>query len=182
MDEDLKKELWKVFSVASFLFITIFFILPYLIQISTYFHEKGHQGVLKKYGVDSEYDMNLLETIPSFFNPQVSKLGVTRFNMEDYKKLDKMQRTDVNVAGIVSDLRFLFLIGIYLSLVNVYSYYKIRFKKDYDLTWILAINWILFMWLLALVQITVSNITYSIGDVYMLVKNLNVCTILSLVI
>ena len=45
-----------------------------------------------------------------------------------------------------------------------------------------AINWILFMWLLALVQISVSNITYSIGDVYMLVKNLNVCTILSLVI
>ena len=112
MDAEIKKEVWKVFSVASFLFITIFFILPYLIQVSTYFHEKGHQRALAKYGVDSSYSLNLLETIPNFFNPQVTKLGVTRFSLSEYKQLNKYQRTDVNVAGIVSDLRFLFLISI----------------------------------------------------------------------
>ena len=68
MDEELKKEVWRVFSVASFLFITIFFILPYLIQISTYFHVKAHMDSLGKYGIESSYSFNLLETIPNFLS------------------------------------------------------------------------------------------------------------------
>ena len=174
MDENVKKEIWKIFSVGAFLFITIFFILPYLVQTSTYFHERGHQKALAKYGVPSSYKINLLNTIPNFFNPNVNKLGVTRFSLSEYKKLGKYQRTDINVAGIISDLRFLFLIGIYLALVNLYIFYKIRYRKQYNLMWVLAVNWILFMWLLALVQITVSNITYSSGDVYQLIKFLRV--------
>jgi len=174
MDEVTKEDIWKVFNIAAFLFITIFFILPYLVQISTYFHERGHVKALEKYDVTAVYNINLLETIPNFFNPKVDKLGVTRFNLADYKALDKYERADVNVAGIVSDLRFLFLIGIYLTFVNVYVYYKVKFKQDYNLTWVLAINWILFMWLLALIQITVSNITYLSGDIYQLVRFLRV--------
>jgi len=174
MDEQIKKEVWKVFCVASFLFITIFFILPYLVQVSTFFHERGHQKVLDKYGVENTYRMNLLETIPNFFNPKVQKLGVTRFDLNEYKKLDKYQRTEVNIAGILSDLRFLFLIAIYLTFVNIYLFYRIRVKKEINLAWILGINWILFMWLLALIQITVSNITYSSGDVYQLIRFLKV--------
>jgi hypothetical protein len=170
----MNENLWKIFVIAAFLFITIFFVLPYLIQTSTYFHEKGHQKALTSYGVENNYQMNLLETIPNFFNPRVQKLGVTRFSLENYKKLDKNQRANVNVAGIVSDLRFLFLIGIYLSLVNVYLFYKIRFKREYDLKWVLAIDWILFMWLLALIQITVLNITSPSGDVYQLIRFLSV--------
>ena len=169
-----KKEFWKIFNIAAFLFITIFFILPYLVQVSTYFHEKGHQKALTKYGIENTYSLNLLETIPNFYNPKVSKLGVTRFDLDKYNALNKYQKADVNIAGIVSDLRFLFLISIYLSLVNVYVFYKIRFKKDYNLIWVLAVNWILFMWLLALIQITVSNITYMSGDVFQLVRFLRV--------
>ncbi len=174
MKEQVKKEVWKIFSVAAFLFVTIFFILPYLIQISTFFHERGHVNALEKYNVKAHYKMDLLSTIPTFFNPNVDKLGVTRFDLGAYKNLDKYQRTEVNIAGIVSDLRFLFLIGIYLAFVNVYVFYKIRFKKEFDIKWVLAINWILFMWLLALIQITVANITYNSGDVYQLIRFLNV--------
>lgn len=174
MDEGIKKEFFKVFYTASFLFITIFFVLPYLIQISTYLHEKAHMNALAKFGIESSYDINLIETIPNFFNPRVTKLGVTRFDLEDYKKLDKYQKAEINIGGIVSDLRVLFLVGVYLSLVNIYTFYKIRFKQDYNLTWIMAVNWVLFMWLLALVQITVSNITYSSGDIYNLIKYLRV--------
>jgi hypothetical protein len=145
-------------------------VLPYLVQVSTYFHEKSHQNALSKFGIQSSYKINLIETIPNFFNPKVTKLGVTRFDLESYKKLDKFKKTEINVSGIVSDLRFLFLIGVYLSLVNIYTFYKIRFRQDYNLNWIIAINWILFMWLLALIQITVSNITYNSGDVYYLIK------------
>ncbi len=170
MEEGLKKEIWKVFSVASFLFITIFFILPYLVQVSTYFHEKGHQKVLDKYSVENSYQFNLLETIHNFYNPNVQKLGVTRFDLDAYNQLDKYNKTEINIAGIVSDLRFLFLIGIYLSFANIYLFYKIRFKKEYNVKWVLAVDWILFMWLLALIQITVANITYSSGDVYQLIK------------
>jgi hypothetical protein len=172
MDELWKKEVFKILSIGLFLFVTIFVLLPYLVQISTYFHEKGHQNALKAYGVKSHYYPDLVKTIPNFFNPKQEKLGVTTFNMADYRALDKFERTDVNVAGIISDLRFLFLIAVYLSFVNVYVYYKIRFKQDYDLTLVLAMNWILFMWLLALVQITVSNITMRSGDIYVLVKYL----------
>ena len=67
MDVDLKEEIWKVFSVASFLFITIFFILPYLVQVSTYFHERGHQKALDKYGIENSYQVNLLDTIHNFY-------------------------------------------------------------------------------------------------------------------
>lgn len=170
MDEGVKKQIWKVFSVASFLFITIFFILPYLVQTSTYFHEKGHQKALDKYNIENSYQVNLLETIHNFYNPNVQKLGVTKFDLEAYEALDKYKKADINIAGIVSDLRFLFLIGIYLSFVNIYLFYKIRFKKEYNIKWALAINWILFMWLLALIQITVANITYPSGDVFQLVR------------
>jgi uncharacterized membrane protein (DUF485 family) len=170
MDERIKKEVWKIFYVASFLFITIFFILPYLIQISTYFHEKGHQRGLDKYGIENVYSFNLLETIPNFFNPRVQKLGVTKFDLEEYKKLDNRKKTEINIAGIVSDLRFLFLIAVYLSFVNVYTFYKIRIKKEINFAWVLGISWILFMWLVALIQITVANITYPSGDIFQLVK------------
>jgi hypothetical protein len=174
MNKKIKQQIFKIFYIVSFLFITIFFILPYLIQISTYFHETSHVNALENEGVESSYSFNLLDTIPNFFNPNIDKLGVTKFDLNAYNQLDKFQRAEANIAGIVSDLRFLFLIGVYLSLVNVYLFYRVKIKKNYNLTWVLAIDWILFMWLLALVQITVANITFSSGDVYNLINGLKV--------
>ncbi|MFA5173976.1 MAG: hypothetical protein WC438_02225 [Candidatus Pacearchaeota archaeon] len=165
---------WKIFTVASFLFITIFFILPYLVQVSTYFHERGHRQALDKYGIKNSYQIDLLATIPNFYNPNVDKLGVTRFDLEAYKALDKYKRTEVNIAGIVSDLRFLFLIAVYLTFGNIYLFYRYKFSANFNPNWVLAINWILFMWLLALIQITVSNITYHSGDIYQLVNLLRI--------
>jgi hypothetical protein len=144
--------------------------LPYLVQISTYFHEKGHQSVLDRYDVDNSYKINLLTTIHNFYNPNVKKLGVTKFDTEAYGKLGKFQKAEVHIAGVLSDLRFLFLISIYLVFVNIYMFYKIRVRKEYDLVWVLAVNWVLFMWLLALVQITTSNLTFRSGDFMSLVK------------
>jgi len=170
MKEEVKKQAWLVFHVAAFLFITIFFVLPYLIQTSTYFHEKGHQKALSKYDVENSYKLNLLDTIPNFFNPKVAKLGVTKFDLNSYNKLTDKQKTEINIAGIVSDLRFLFLIGVYLSFIDIFLVYKLKVRKEHDLTTLLATNWILFMWLLALIQITVSNITFRSGDIYQLVS------------
>ncbi len=173
MKKETKKEFWKIFNVAAFLFISIFFVLPYLVQISTYFHEKSHVRVLNKYDVANDYEVNFLETIPNFFVSNKKHLGITRFDIDGYEKLNKFQKLEVNTAGIISDLRFLFLIGIYLSFVNVYVFYKVKVKKEYNLILALAINWILFMWLLALIQITIANITYSTGDIFQLVKFLS---------
>ena len=170
MNKWFKSEGYKVFYVASFLFITIFFILPYLVQISTYFHEKGHQSVLDTYDVDNSYRINLLTTIHNFYNPNVKKLGVTKFDTDVYNKLGKFPKAEIHIAGVLSDLRFLFLISIYLVFVNIYMFYKIRVRKEYDLVWVLAVNWVLFMWLLALVQITTSNLTFRSGDFMSLVK------------
>lgn len=174
MDESLKKEVWKIFGVASFLFITIFFVLPYLVQVSTYFHEKAHLNKLNEYGVKAEYDVDWLSAIPNFFNPNVDKLGVTRFNLNDYKALNKNARTEINIAGILSDLRFLFLIGVYLTFANIFMFYKLKIQKEIDVRWVLGINWILFMWLLALIQITIANISYHVGDIFQLVNFLRV--------
>jgi hypothetical protein len=168
---ELHVDFMKVFYVASFLFITIFFILPYLVQVSTFFHEKGHQSALDKYGVENDYRFNLLETIPAFFNPKVAKLGVTTFDIEGYDKLGQYQKAQINLAGIISDLRFLFLIGAYFAAFNVFTYYMIRKNREDNLVWFLGLNWVLFMWLLALIQITVANITHSQGDVYHLIRN-----------
>jgi len=174
MEDYIKRDVWKIFTVASFLFITIFFVLPYLIQVSTYFHEKGHVNTLAKYGVDSTYYVDWLSAIPNFFNPRVDKLGVTRFNLNDYKALDKFQRTEVNIAGIISDLKFLFLISIYLTFGNIFMFYKLRVQKRINVRWVLGVNWVLFMWLLALIQITIANISYHSGDVFQLVNLLRV--------
>lgn len=165
-------EFFKIFYVAAFLFISVFFVLPYLVQISTYFHEKSHQQMLDTYGVKNEYLFNLLETIPHFWDPRVDKLGITRFDLTEYKTLSPIQKAEINLAGVISDLKFLFLISIYLTFANVYTFYKIRYKKEYNLTGVLAVNWILFIWLLALIQITVANISYSQGDVYQLIMNI----------
>lgn len=170
MDKEVKKQVLKVFYAASFLFISIVFVLPYLVQTTTYFHEKAHIDALTKYRVRSYYAVNLLETIPNFFNPDVGRLGVTKFDFDKYKELDKYQRTEINTAGILSDLKFLFLIGIYLSFINLYLFYKIKVKREINFGWVLAINWILFMWLLALIQITIANLSYDSGDIYQLVR------------
>ena len=146
--------------------------MPYLIQISTYFHEKGHQNALSKHGVDNDYRMNLLETIPAFFNPNVAKLGVTSFDTGAYNSLNRYQKAEINLAGIISDLRFLFLIGAYFAVFNVFTYYMIRKNREDNLVWFLGLNWVLFMWLLALIQITVANITHGQGDVYHLIRNI----------
>lgn len=170
MSKKFKKDFVKIFYFASFLFITIFFILPYLVQISTYFHEKSHQKILDKYEVENNYHINLLSTIHNFYNPNVKKLGVTKFDLESYNRLDKYKKAEINIAGVISDLKFLFLISIYLTFVNIYMFYKIRIKKNYDLVWVLAVNWILFMWLIALSQITISNLTFNSGDFMSLVR------------
>jgi len=170
MKEVTKKEINKILQVILFLVISIIFVLPYLVQISTYFHEKAHQKYLTKYGVENFYQLNLIATIPGFFNPDNDKLGVTRFSISQYLVLDKYQRTQVNLAGIMSDLKLLFLIGIYLSFANIYLFYKLKYQKSANWTAVLAINWILFMWLLVLIQITIANVSYSAGDVYQLIR------------
>jgi hypothetical protein len=172
MKERFKKEAWKIFNIASFLFITIFFILPYLVQVSTYFHERGHATTLEKYNVEAKFNVDWLSVIPNFFNPKVDKLGVTRFDLNVYKKLDAYKKAEINLAGIISDLRFLFLIGIYLAFGNIYLFFKYKLSKDMNPNLVLGINWLLFMWLLALIQITVSNLTFGSGDFYQLIKYL----------
>ena len=89
MQEDTKKEAWKAAKVILFLAVSIFIILPYLVQVSTFFHEKAHMRNLDKYGVKNGYEANLFSTIPSFFNPKTEALGVTRFNFAEYLKLDR---------------------------------------------------------------------------------------------
>ncbi|MFA5856557.1 MAG: hypothetical protein WC867_04315 [Candidatus Pacearchaeota archaeon] len=174
MNQIFKKiESRKIFNVASFLFITIFFVLPYLVLITTYFHERGHVITLEKYGVRAYYSVDWILTIPNFYDPNVEKLGVTRFSIEDYNLLSSTQKADIHTAGIISDLRFLFLIGIYLTFINIFLFYKIRVREDVNLTLILAINWILFMWLIALILITLANVSSPIGDVHQLVNIVN---------
>jgi len=174
MDAELKKEVSKIFHIAAFLFVTIFFALPYLVQISTYFHEQGHIKALDKYEIKNYYKADWLNTIPNFFNPKSGALGITKFDLDAYKQLDKYSRIEINTAGIISDLRFLFLIGVYLTMSNIYFFYKIRVKQEIDLVGVMAINWLLFMWLLALIQITIANITFETGDIYQLVRFLRV--------
>jgi len=170
MKRGMSRETWRVIKVGVFLLISIVVILPYLVEISTFFHEEAHVKALTKYNIRNYHGVDILMTIPNFFNPKVQKLGITKFDYDQYKKLGAYQKAEIHMAGIISDLKFLFLIGIYLSFANVYFFYKIKIKKDYNLTWVLAINWILFMWLLALIQITVANISNSGGDFYQLVK------------
>ncbi len=174
MREEVKKDILTVAYTILFLLISIIVILPYMVQFSTYMHERSHYKALTSYGLYAEIHLDVLHTIPQFFNPKTEKLGVTRFSLEQYKQLDKWQRTQVNIAGIVSDLVMLSFMGIYLALTNVYFFYKVKFSKNFDLVWILAVNWLLIMWLIALMQITIANITHEAGDIHMLVRYLSI--------
>jgi hypothetical protein len=170
LNEEVAKDVLTVFYTVLFLFVSIFIILPYMVYLSTYMHERAHYESLVSYGMDPVIEINVLTVIPNFFSTSNEKLGVTKFNLEDYKRLDKYQRTDVNVAGIASDMWVMFFIGLYLGLTNVYFFYKVRFTQNVNLVWILAVNWLLLMWLIALAQITIANITQQAGDIYMLVR------------
>lgn len=174
MNEGVKKDVLTVVYTAIFLAFSIVIVLPYMVQFSTYMHERAHYKMLISYGVQAETPLDLLMTIPNFFNPNTQQLGVTRFSMEQYNKLDKFQRAKVNTAGIVSDLVVLSFIGLYLGLTNVYFFYKAKFTRELDYIWILAVNWLLIMWLFALMQITIANITHEAGDIFMLVRFLKV--------
>ena len=178
MDEQKKKEVKKVLRsvllVILFIVVTAIFVLPYLVQVSTFFHERAHQKVLDKYAVENYYDINLLTTVPNFYNPKTDALGVTKFNLDSYRALSRYQKAEVNTAGIVSDLRLLILVGVYLALANVYVFYKVKIRKELSLTKVLAVNWIFFMWLIVLIQISVSNITQDSGDIYQLVRFISV--------
>lgn len=174
MREEVKKDVLTVVYTVIFLFVSIIVILPYMVQFSTYMHERGHYKTLVSYGLYAEIHLDVVNTIPDFFNPRNDKLGVTRFSLEEYKKLDKYQRTKVNIAGIVSDLIVLSFIGLYLALTNVYFFYKVKFSRHFDLVWILAVNWLLIMWLIALMQITIANMTHEAGDIYMLIRYLSI--------
>ncbi len=174
MINGVRKDVLTVLYTVIFLFVSIFVILPYMVSSSTYLHERAHYKVLTSYGLYAEIDLDLVRVVPNFFSTKSEKLGVTRFSLEQYKLLDKYQRTKVNIAGIVSDLWVLFFLALYLALTNVYFFYKVRFTKNFDLVWILAVNWLLIMWLIALMQITIANITHQAGDIYMLIKYLAV--------
>ncbi len=172
MREEVKKDVLTVVYTVIFLLVSIVVILPYMVQFSTYMHERAHYQTLLSYGLYAEIHLDVLGTIPTFFNPKTEKLGVTRFSLDQYKQLDKWQRTQVNIAGIVSDLIILSFMGLYLALTNVYFFYKVKFSKNFDLVWILAVNWLLIMWLIALMQITIANVTHQAGDIHMLVRYL----------
>jgi len=174
MRNEVRKDVLTVIYTIIFLFVSIVIVLPYMVQFSTYMHERAHYKALISYGLYAEIDIGFLTTIPDFFNPSTEKLGVTRFSLEQYKTLDKYQRAAVNTAGIVSDMVVLSFLGLYLALTNIYFFYKVKFAKDYDFVWILAVNWILIMWLIALMQITIANVTHEAGDISMLVKYLTV--------
>jgi hypothetical protein len=180
MRGDGKSDLMRVLRVVLFLFVSIVIFLPYLIQISTFFHERAHQEVLDRYGVKNYYEPNLLTTIPDFFNPNAQYLGSTTFNDQQYKEMDKYQRIELHTSGIVSDLTFLFIISMLLVVLNlgVYIFYRLRMWLREDVRFVinrilvfgLAFNWVLFIWLLSLIQITIANITYPSGDIYQLVN------------
>jgi len=172
MRDEVRKDVLTVVYTIIFLFVSIFIVLPYMVQFSTYMHERAHYKALTSYGLYAEIDLDVISTIPNFFNPKTEKLGVTRFSLEQYKTLDKYQRAVVNTAGIVSDMVILTFLGLYLALTNIYFFYKVRFAKDYDFVWILAVNWLLIMWLIALMQITIANVTHEAGDIHMLVRYL----------
>jgi len=174
MNEKVKKDILTVVYSALFLAVSIFIVLPYMIQFSTYMHERAQYIILKSYGIDATVSLDLISTIPDFFNPKTEKLGKAHFNLEQYLQLDKFQRTKVNTAGIVSDMVILSFAGLYLALTNVYFFYKVKFAKSYDFVWILAVNWLLVMWVIALLQIAIANITHEGGDIYMLVNYLKV--------
>jgi hypothetical protein len=174
MREEVKKDVMTVVYTVIFLLVSIVIVLPYMVQFSTYMHERGHYKALKSYGLNAEIYLDVVNTIPTFFNPNTEKLGVTRFSLTQYQQLDKWQRTQVNIAGIVSDLVILSFVGLYLALTNVYFFYKVKFSKNFDLVWILAVNWLLIMWLIALMQITIANITHQAGDIHMLVRYLTI--------
>lgn len=177
--DNSKREVWKVLKVAIFLFASIVIILPYLVQISTYFHERAHQKILSRYGVNNYYDANLVTTIPDFFVPESEALGTTSFNFGQYAEMDKYQKIELHTSGVISDLWFLFFISLLLVFLNVgiYIFYRIRtwLKEDVRVVinkvfmWGLALNWLLFIWLLSLIQITIANVTYPTGDIYQII-------------
>lgn len=163
----------KILYAVIFFSLTIIFILPYLIQISIYFHEKAHHDTLSNLGIKSSLEVDWTRTILNFYSKigKAESLGVTKFNFNDIKALNPIQIKEFYTAGIISDLKFLLLLSIYLIFINLFVLFKKPGeRKNNYITLILMIDWIIFMWILVLVSLTLSNISYSNGDLSALTR------------
>ena len=173
-----RKRIKRVIYVAAFLFLSIFYILPYLTYTSIYFHEKAHKDVLESYGIKAEHKPDWIWVIPNFysrvFGIEKSELAITTFNLNEVKKLNPVQIKEIYTAGIISDLRFMLLLSVYLIFINLFLLFK-KPKAQFDkyVLLILVIDWIIFMWILVLVSSTISNLSYTEGDIGKLVSLLS---------
>jgi len=172
MKKEVKEREVIILKVALFLFISIAIVLPYLVQFSVYFHERGHLVTFGKYHVNASYEADYTFTIYNFYFGDVGELGRVDYNPEQYARLGKYQKAEINIMGIVSDIEFLILIVIFICLANIFAFYMIKNNKKINLNWILAINWILFIWFLALIKIIVLNLTDFSGDFFQLIQYL----------
>jgi hypothetical protein len=172
MKKEVKERIFRVLFVALFLTVSIVVVLPYLVQISVYFHERAHLDALTNYHVDASCKASYVSTIYNFYFGDTGELGSVSFDQDQYNKLGKYQKTEIHLAGMVSDVQFLIFIVIFICLTNLFAFYRIKNNKKINLGWILAINWFLFIWFLALVKMIILNLTDFSGDFFQLIQNL----------
>jgi len=172
MKKEAKKNLIKILKVAAFLALSIIIVLPYLIQFSVYFHEKAHLDVFERYSVNAVYKADFKTTIYNFYFGDVGNLGHVDYDETQYNRLGKYQKAEINLAGLISDIEFLIIIVILICLVNISAFWRIANNKKVNLSLILALNWLLFIWFLALIKIIILNLVDFSGDLFQLIKYL----------
>lgn len=156
------------------LFLSVFLILPYLSLISTWSHEQAHITVLSKYSIEAFYKPDFLGQIPNFYRPLLMgniPYGTTFVSTEKYSELNNSAKTEVNMAGTGSDLKFLYGIIYLLFFINLIPLLmellkeKINVKNKVPL--LTVIYWIAFLmiaWAFTIINNIQSNLFLPNAD------------------
>ncbi len=155
---------------------------PYATLLLTDLHEKAHLKKYAEYGICGSSDNNFYTAIPDFFNRLLKKrivLGEAGFCDEPakqrYLSLSKQEKSEVNLAGIKSDLNIGQIVSLLLLLsitliVPVIILIKNSYRKSLFLIYCCVAFVILSFILLQIISSTLLNLTSPQSDLQVLLS------------
>lgn len=160
--------IWIGLVIALIIIIAII-MLP-ISGLSTHLHEKAHLNACERNNLCCEYNFSLKQFLTGSFNEGPS--GKTYFcNSSDFSLLNKSQQTNILMAGILSDIKFMFVMNFLTIATIVSSIFSYSFFKNKKLALIFLIISIILILIntISLFEL-VNNLSKPKSDFIMLIS------------
>jgi hypothetical protein len=161
-----KLEARTLFAIG-LIFLSFLLLIPFLTFESTYSHEQAHVKVSNKYGIQADNSLTLRQYLINFYKFKLKPYssGITYVQTKDLNELSLNQKREVLMAGIKSDLIFIYLIS-FILLISISLFFI--FRRENLILYLFIINMTLILWLVTLTWSTYHNLNMGEGDLSLL--------------